>query len=222
MVSDLSPSQPRSLHNISPHSLSWVPSAISVYYFLEGRQPNKGKYFRTYFSSFPSFASIWYQNLFSKHPSCSWQIFRIIWLSPSTLERFFFSLCHSGIGKDLILCLLNSSWLLWWLCKGIRDNIANRTEDFAMVVSLARILVLCAIMPCVYTEMWLHGRIIHWLWQKYVVKRWETLDLLRTQVVESPHELMGIWCKISRTRPGDEGLWILLANSLWMLMLLIS
>lgn len=157
MVSDLSPSQPFSLHNFSPHSLSWVPSAISVYYFLEGRQPSKGKYFRTYSSLFPSFASIWYQNLFSKHPSCSWKIFRIIWLSPSTLERFFFSLCHSGIGKDLMLCLLNSSWLLWWLRKRIRGNIANRTEDFVVVLSLARILVLCAIMLCVYTVMWLQN-----------------------------------------------------------------
>lgn len=157
MVSDLSPSQPFSLHNFSPHSLSWVPSAISVYYFLEGRQPSKGKYFRTYSSLFPSFASIWYQNLFSKHPSCSWKIFRIIWLSPSTLERFFFSLCYSGIGKDLMLCLLNSSWLLWWLRKRIRGNIANRTEDFVVVLSLARILVLCAIMLCVYTVMWLQN-----------------------------------------------------------------
>lgn len=157
MVSDLSPSQPFSLHNFSPHSLSWVPSAISVYYFLEGRQPSKGKYFRTYSSLFPSFASIWYQNLFSKHPSCSWKIFRIIWLSPSTLERFFFSLCYSGIGKDLMLCLLNSSWLLWWLRKRIRGHIANRTEDFVVVLSLARILVLCAIMLCVYTVMWLQN-----------------------------------------------------------------
>lgn len=109
MVSDLSPSQPHSLDNFFPRSLSWVPSATSVCYFLEGKQPTKGKYFRIYSSLFPSFASIWYQNLFSKHPSCSWQIFRIIWLSLSTLERFFFSLCHSGIGKVLILWLLNSS-----------------------------------------------------------------------------------------------------------------
>lgn len=121
MVSDLSPSQPRSLHNFFPRNLSWVPSATSPCYFLDGRQPSKRKYFRTYASSFPSFASIWYQNLFSMHPSCFWQIFRIIWLSPSTLERFFFSICYSGTGKVLVLCLLN---------KGIGDNIANRTEDF--------------------------------------------------------------------------------------------
>lgn len=212
MVSDLSPSQPFSLHNFSPHSLSWVPSAISVYYFLEGRQPSKGKYFRTYSSLFPSFASIWYQNLFSKHPSCSWKIFRIIWLSPSTLERFFFSLCHSGIGKDLMLCLLNSSWLLWWLRKRIRGHIANRTEDFVVVLSLARILVLCAIMLCVYTVMWLQNNTL----AVTKVHGQENLDLLKT------HELTGTWCKISRARPGDEGFRILLVNSLWRLMLLIS
>lgn len=33
--------------------------------------------------------------LFLKHQFCSWQMFRIIWLSPYTLERFFSFLCHS-------------------------------------------------------------------------------------------------------------------------------
>lgn len=108
MVSDLSPSQPCLLHSFSSHSLSWVQTAISVCYFLEGRQPSKRKYFRTYSSLFLSFASIWYQNLSSKHLSCSWQIFRIILLSPSTLERFYFCLCHSGIGKYLMLGLLKA------------------------------------------------------------------------------------------------------------------
>lgn len=59
-VSDLSPSQPFSLHNFSPCSLSWVPSAISVCYFLEDKYPSKGKYFRAHSSSFSFFASIWY------------------------------------------------------------------------------------------------------------------------------------------------------------------
>lgn len=57
-VSDLSPSQPHALHTFFPPSLSWLPSATSVCYFLEGRQPSKGKYFRTYSSSPPSFSSI--------------------------------------------------------------------------------------------------------------------------------------------------------------------
>lgn len=63
--------------NFSPCSLSCVPSAISVCYFLEGRQPSKEKYFRI-FLLIPPFASICYQNLFSKHSSCSWKILGII------------------------------------------------------------------------------------------------------------------------------------------------
>lgn len=216
-VSDLSPSQHFSLHNFSPCSLSWVPSAISVCYFLEDKQPSKGKYFRAYSSSFSFFASIWYQNSFWKHLSRSWQIFRIIWFSPSALERFCFSLCHPGIGKNLVFFLLNSSCLLWWLSKGLGDNTATRTEGLVIVMSSARIL--CCVPLCPQVELWLPGK-IGFGCDKNTDKRWENLDLLRTQVVESPHELMGIWYKISR--PGDEGLWILLVNSLWMLMLLIS
>lgn len=89
-VSDLSLSQPFLLHNFSPCSLSWVPSAISVCYFLEDKQPSKGKYFRAYSSSFSFFASIWYQNPFGKHLSHSWQIFRIFDFPPLLQKDFSF------------------------------------------------------------------------------------------------------------------------------------